>query len=142
MTKFLLPLTLLAIAGVLLAVLGAGCARGPEVPGFPENATNAYEAYLDEPNANTYLRFIHTNRDVQRGRETPNDAIGILVQVRALEVQSLHAKSNGDLNLAVGVVDRVGEIEEGNVIDVYDEVLPGAKARLLAARARVAAMVE
>ena len=32
--------------------------------------------------------------------------------------------------------------EAGDVIDVYDEVLPGAKSRLLAARERVAPMLE
>jgi len=135
MKRLLLPL-------VLVTLVATACARGPEVPGFPEEATRAYQAFLDEPNANSYLGFIHANRKVALGRETPNDAIGILVQVRALEVQSLHAKSTGDLHIAVGVVDRVDQIEEGDVIDVYDEVLPGSKARLQAARARVAAMVE
>ncbi len=135
MNRFLLPLTLI---GLLLAA----CSNAPEVPGFPEKATRAYEAFLEEPNDVTYLRFIHVNRDVQIGRETPNDAIGILTQVRALEVQSMHAKSTGDLNIAESVVDRVREIGEGDVIDVYDEVLPGAKARLHAARDRVAKMIE
>ena len=78
------------------------------MPGFPEQATRAYEAFLDEPNEGSYVGFINANRKVALGREIPNDAIGILVQVRALEVQSLHAKSTGNLNLAVGVVDRAG----------------------------------
>ena len=130
---------LLPVAVLLLA---AACAEGPEVPGFPEKATRAYEAYLHQPSEAAYHNFIQENRKVQLGRETFNDDIGILVQVRALEIQSLHAESTGNLNLAVGVVDRVDEIEEGEVIEVYDEVLPGSKARLHAARDRVAAMVE
>jgi hypothetical protein len=138
MTRTLFSLLISAV----LFVAVSGCSHPPEVPGFPERATRAYEAFLEQPNPNTYHRFISENRKVGIGRETPNDEIGVLIQVRALEVQSIQAKATGNLNLAVGVVDRVGEIEEGEVIEVYDEVLPGAKARLHAARDRVAAMVE
>ena len=137
----MLPMRRTLLAAALSMVL-LGCTAEPEVPGFPEIATRAYEGFLENPNQDTYLRFIHENRKVQIGRDTPNDEIGVLVQVRALEVQALHARATGDVNLAIGVVDRVGEIEEGEVIEVYDEVLPGAKARLHAARDRVAAMTQ
>jgi len=126
----------------LIVLLATACGPSAEVPGFPEAATRAYESFLDDPNATTYLRFIQTNRDVQKGRDAQHDAIGVLVQVRALEVQSLHAAASGDVAIAIGVVDRVGEIEEGDVIDVYDEVLPGAKARLHAARDRVVSLTQ
>ena len=129
-----------AIALVLTAFLFCACAQEPSV--IPEDVERAWQQYREEPNVNTYTGFIHANRKAAMAHPYTDDAQGVMHQVLSLEAQSEHAERTQDLRLADAVLVRVDEIREGGVIDNYEEVFPGAKERLLAARARVEGMLQ
>ena len=63
-------------------------------------------------------------------------------QLLSIEAQSEYAALTRDLNLAEAVIVRVEELTEGDVLEAYDEVVPGTRDRLLAAHARVAGLLE
>lgn len=125
------PLLCLLVASFLLL----GCSSGNDP--LPAEVREAWERYREEPTENTYLGFIQANRAAARAHGNPDDAQGVLHQVLALEAQSEQAERRGDLQLAQAVVVRIDEIAAGGVIDTYDDVVPGARERLLAARERV-----
>jgi len=126
---------------VVLTVGLVACAERPERV-LPEAVQKAWEQFLARPDEATYLGFIQVNRAAARQHPYVDDARGVLHQLLALEVQSQHASRTRDLRLAESVVTRVDEIAAGGVIDVYDEVVPGARTRLLAARDRIAGLLE
>jgi hypothetical protein len=130
------PVSLLLVLVVALTA----CSAGDGV--LPPDVEQAWEQYRAEPNENTYLRFIQVNRAAARAHAHPDDAQGVLHQLLALEAQSEHAARGSDLWSAQSVVERVDELEQGGVLDTYDEVVPGAGERFRAARARVAGLLE
>jgi hypothetical protein len=108
----------------------------------PVHVTEAYDDFMDQPGNASYLRFLHANRAAAREHPFRDDERGVMHQLLAIEAQSLHAEMQHDLHLADSVVRAVDEFEQGGVMLVYDEVVPGARERFLAARARVAGMLE
>ncbi len=137
------PAPLRWIAGLALAgCLVAACREKAAEPALPAAVQTAWEEFRADPNGNTFLRFRVANRDAAFRHGNPHDAVGVLHQLLALEAEAEMAERGRDLQLADGVVTRVAEIEEGEVIDVYEELVPGARDRLRAARARVEGMLE
>jgi len=129
-----------ALVALLLAVLLSAC--GPREPELPPEVEQTWEEFRETPNGDTYLRFLHANRLAAMRHANPGDAVGVLHQVRALEAQADQAVRTTDLRLAATIVSRVLEIEEGEVIDLYEEVLPGARERIRETRTAVEWMLE
>ena len=131
--------SILALAVALL--LTAACAPADDGGLHPPDVERTWAEFRETPTDDTYLRFLHANRLAAMQHGNPGDAAGVLHQVRALEAQADQARRAGDLNLADAVVMRVLEIEQAEMLGVYDEALPGARERLLAARASVEGML-
>jgi hypothetical protein len=124
-----------ASAAVALLLVCAAC--GPaRAPTPDEAAESAWNLYRSKPDKGTYENFIRSNRDAARQHGEPNDATGVGYQVRALEVMAAESERSHDPSLADDVVMRVDDIAQHELSGVYDEVLPGAKDRLAAAKAR------
>jgi len=76
-----------------------------------------------------------------------HDRIGVQFQLRAHEAQAGQAERlqaqdpQQARRMAFEISDRVDELERRDLLRVYDEVLPGSAARVLAARDRARALV-
>ncbi len=128
---------------VVSAALGASSCQ-EERPASPRAAAAeaAWERFNDEHDEATYTRFIEANAEAAYEHQRSDDARGIEYQARALEAQSREAERTNDQGLAVGVVERVDEIERQDLFGVYEETLPGSAERLRAARERAARVVQ
>jgi len=127
---------------VLLAAalfVSAGCGA-PEQGAAADKAHAAWKRYLSDPDPSTYENFIRANRAAADLHAMPHDAPGIEYQLRALEVMAAEAERTHDMNLADDVTGRVEEIEQHELVDVYEENVTGARERLAAAKARAAAV--
>jgi len=124
-----------ALSAAALLLLAGACGP-PRAPTPDEAAVAAWKLYLAKPDVGTYENFIRANRFAAHEHNRPHDAVGVEYQVRALEVQAAEAERAGDARLADDVDVRVADIAQHDLTGVYDEVLPGAKDRLAAARAR------
>lgn len=122
----------------LLVVFGASVSAcgPPRAPTADETADAAWKLYLSKPDPGTYDNFIRANRFAAHEHGLPHDAAGVEYQVRALEVQAAESERAKDASLADDVTMRVDEIAQHDLTGAYDEVLPGAKDRLAAAKAR------
>jgi len=127
----------LTAAALLLAV---SCG-GPRAQTPDESADAAWKLYLSKPDPGTYENFIRANRFAAHEHAMPHDKVGVGYQVRALEVMAAEAERAADATLADDVVGRVDEIAQHDLTGVYDEVLPGAKDRLAAAKARAVRLI-
>ena len=126
-------------SAVALLLLFAAAACGPPEPGQASaKAQDAWKLYISQPNPNTYENFIRANRLAASLHAMPHDRVGVEYQLRALEVQAAEAERAHDLLLADDVTERVDDIERHDLGPTYDEVCPGAKARLADAKARAA----
>jgi ABC-type glycerol-3-phosphate transport system substrate-binding protein len=123
------------------ALLFAGACGAPSTPTPDESADTAWKLYLAKPDPGTYENFIRANRFAAHQHDMPHDAAGVGYQVRALEVMAAEAERAADATLADDVVRRVDDISQHELTGVYDEVLPGAKDRLAAAKARAARLI-
>ena len=121
---------------LLLGALLLFCACDRASVAIDDKAQAAWDLYRRKPDARSYQNFIAANRKAAHEHGEPHDATGIEYQVRALEVMTDEAARAKDAELANDVVDRVGELESRELVDVYDEALPGAKKRLADAKAR------
>ncbi len=129
----------LVLVGLVACALGA-CSSPPDA--LPAKVREAWEQYRAEPDQNTYLKFIQVNRAAAREHGIRDDAQGVLHQLLALEAESEQAARTTNLNAAQSVVRRVDELAEGGLLGNYEDVVPGARERFLAARARVAPLLE
>ncbi len=126
----------LVVFVILLTVL-AGCTAEPEMSFADDAAEKAWVALQKTPTSQAYDLFIRSNRTAAMIHGDPNDKKGVRYQVRALEAQAGEAERSADVGIASDVDGRIDELEEGGLLDVYDEVLPGAAERLRAAAKRV-----
>jgi hypothetical protein len=130
-----------ATAVVLLALLLAACDGFSSLPPPDPVAEKAWLDYRAAPTTAGYMYFIRENGKAAARNADPHDAVGIRYQVRALEVQAAEAERVADGELAVLVTDRVDEIEAGDLLEFYEERLPGSRDRMVAARDRAAAVL-
>ncbi len=121
---------------LLILALAAGC--GPDVPaGVDPAAQDAWEQWQRNPNPGAVIRLLDANRMAAKDHDNPHDAVGVRYQVRGTEALAARAEAAGDLTDANAIDVRVSDLEEGGLLENYDDVLPGASGRLLAARARM-----
>ena len=128
------------------AALLAACLLLPACPAsepvVPENVTEAYDEFMAQPGNASYLRFLHANRTAAHEHPFRDDERGVMHQLLAIEAQALQAETQHDLNLADSVVRAVDEMLDGGTMLVFDEVVPGAEKRFVAARDRAAGLLE
>jgi len=124
-----------AVRGLVLwaALLAAAC--GGAGPGGASEA--AWQLYLREPGTDTYENFIRVNRDLASRHGEPYDRTGIEYQLRAFDVMSREAARTSDAALAEEVSRFIADVESRDLAGVFEENVPGAKARLAEAKARV-----
>ncbi len=120
----------------VVALLFVSACGPPQAPTVTEKADAAWELYRSKPDPNTYENFIRANRAAADQHGLPHDAAGVEYQLRALEVMAAEAERTGDQRMAEDVSERVGEIEQHELVDVYEEALSGTKERLAAAKVR------
>lgn len=125
----------------LVAAFLAACGAAPANPDAAE-ADAAWEALLAEPGTARYEQFLAANRRAAGRHADPGDARGITYQVRALEAQAGEAARTRDALLAHEVADRVRFLREAGHLDLYEETVPGARARLTAGESLVAPLQE
>lgn len=122
-----------AVACVIALVLAASCGP-PEAGEASEKAHAAWKLYRSKPDPGTYENFIRANRAAADRHGFPHDAAGIEYQLRALEVMAAESARANDERMADDVSERIAEIQNLDLVVVYDEVVTGAAARLAAAR--------
>lgn len=92
------------------------------------------------PSAAAYDALLHAILMAARTHENVHDRVGVGYQIRAQETQVRLAELTPDATersrLAYEVIDRVDELEKGDLLRVYEDVLPGATARMAACRAK------
>jgi hypothetical protein len=120
----------------VVALLFVSACGPPEPQTASEKAHDAWKLYLGKPDPNTYENFIRANRAAADQHGLPHDAVGVEYQLRALEVMAAEAERTGDLRMAEDVSERVLEIEQHELVDVYEDALPGPRERLDAAKVR------
>jgi len=126
---------------LVLALALAACAPPPQSP-LDQAAEEAWQALQDEPDSNRYEAFIAANRRAAGAHREPHDARGIAYQARALEAQAAQVVREKDALLAHEVADRVIELRRIGHLDLYEERLPGSRARFQAAEALVRPYLE
>lgn len=126
---------------LLVALASAASCDAADAPGIEPAAHDAWTLYLDRPGADTYDNFIRVNRMAADRHGNPHDGTGVEYQVRALETMAAEAVRAKDAALADDVVTRIDEIERMELKATYDEVRPGAGARIDAARAQAASLL-
>lgn len=123
--------SLLATAAVLL--LAACAERDPRDPGAAADA--AWDEFRSARDTSGYESFIAANRTAAAAHARPHDARGVELQMRGIEAQARHAAAVGDPHLAGDSLARVRDLEERGHVDLYEELVPGARERLEAAAA-------
>jgi hypothetical protein len=122
-----------AFATAVLLLFAAGCRPGAPPSPLDAAADAAFDVYRRSPDPTSFEAFLRANGAAADAHRDPFDARGIGYQLRALEIQTAEAVRTRDPHLAHAVADRVLELQGSGHIDLYDEVVPGARARLLAA---------
>ncbi|MCE9637648.1 MAG: hypothetical protein K8T90_18265 [Planctomycetes bacterium] len=130
------------VLSVALAALVLCLAACTPPAGSPEMAdVDRLQAAAEKaPSAASYDALRYALLMAARTHENVHDAVGIAFQVRAQETQVRLAELVTDSaergRLAYEVIDRVDELEKGDILRVYEEVLPGSAARMQACRAK------
>ena len=123
-------------------LVAAACGdRPPEAGDKAATANDARKLYLSRPGPDTYFNFIKANATAASAHGRPDDAVGLEYRCRAFEIMAAEAERISDAEIADQAKEQIDEIERRELLDTYDEILPGAKKRLLDARARVAKLV-
>lgn len=98
------------------------------------------------PSAASYDALRYALLMAARTHDNVHDAVGIAFQVRAQETQvrlaELVADSAERGRLAYEVIDRVDDLEKGDLLRVYDEVVPGSAARMRECRAKATSLTK
>ena len=137
-----------AVLGLAIAV-GAGLAACDRTARSPEDAAaeQAWNALVAEPTSPRFRAFRDANLAAARAHGEMHDRWGVLYQVRAFEAQADEAvrtrgAAGGEATrLAFEVTDAVDDLERKDLVSAYEEVLPGAAARLRAAREKAASAI-
>src|SRR5262245_54040907 len=120
-------------------LVAAACGdRPPEAGEQAEAAHAARKLYLSRPAGDTYFNFMKANATAAGAHGRPDDAVGLEYRCRALEVMAAEAERTSDADIADQAAEQIDDIERRELLDTYDEILPGSKKRLLDARARAA----
>src|SRR5688572_19235664 len=114
------------------------CERSPAH--VDEKAQEAWELYRRRPDELSFRNFIGVNRKAANEHDRPHDATGVEYQLRACEVMTMEAERLKDATLAADVLDAIADIERRDLLDAYDEALPGAKKRFIEVKSRASAV--
>lgn len=129
-----------AVAAVVLAsaalLLFFGC--GPSRTPAAKAADAELKRYYDAPGEAAYQDFLKANGVAAREHGDPDDAAGVEYRLRVLEVQASEAERAKDQWLSEQVTSQVDALERSGADANLEEALPGAKKRLLDAKARAA----
>jgi hypothetical protein len=136
MRRSAITATVSAIA--LLVVSACGPAHAPTLA---DRAEEAWKLYVAQPGTAAYENFIIANRAAAREHGNEHDATGVGFRVRALEVQAAEAERSKDQTMADEVTTGVDDIAQRDLLELYDELVPGTRGRLAAAKARAARVI-
>lgn len=125
------PLTALLLFVVAGAAPGA-CGQAEELP-EDLAAAKMFEAAMRSPDRTSYDSFTVANRRAAYRDTDQHDRGGVLRQVRFAEATAACAVHTKDADLAIEVLEQVAKLREQGLLGDYDQALPGAKARFLAA---------
>ena len=135
-----IAVALVAAVAAGLSWGAAGCSGPPPSP-EDRNAEAAWRLLQKEPTSANWKAFRVANLEAARAHVEMHDRQGVLYQIRNYEGQAAEALRTKDpaeaTRLAFEVFDGINEMEQKDLLRVYDEVLPGSAERLRTARSIV-----
>lgn len=128
------------IAVALLLAVALPCCGGPPEDPATAEAERQWAILQADPTTPHFESFKAANLAAALRHEELHDRLGVQFQVRAYEAQADEAARTSDAatasRLAYEVIDGIDDLTRRDLVRAYEETLPGAEARLVAARAR------
>ena len=122
-------------AAALILALACGACGEPVPPGVDPGAQSAWATWREQPDSGGAMRAAReANRTAARRHGRPHDGLGVLYQVRGVEISAAWAAASGEVRDALPVVENVDDMLEGGLLENLEDELPGAARRMVAAR--------